>query len=180
MWQFPFNTIITQFIATVHIGCRAYIYPCRMSTTETRVSQWHCNYTRCLLHTSLVGQALWTFKRPMFDLCIVMSRWVLRSGVNYKGLYDNLRMCFWAENKGHELTKKWLTLSPWYLASVCVPYFGHFSTIPVGFRFAEHFPLSIRYTHTHIYVYPQKLGHFGSNSILWKRLQRKQRGQYKI
>ena len=36
---------------------------------------------------------------------------------------------FWNRNKGHELKKKWLTLSPRYLASVCVPYFGHFSTI---------------------------------------------------
>ena len=31
--------------------------------------------------------------------------------------------------KGMNWKKKWLTLSPRYLARVCVPYFGHFSTI---------------------------------------------------
>ena len=41
---------------------------------------------------------------------------------------------------------------------------GHFSTIPVGFRLAENFPLSIRYPT--IYKFPQNLVHLGSNSIL--------------
>ena len=36
-------------------------------------------------------------------------------------------------------------------------YFGHFSTIPVGFRFAENFPLSIRYSTIYIYIYFPKI-----------------------
>ena len=33
---------------------------------------------------------------------------MLRNGVNYKGLYGNLRMCFGVESKGHELNKNCL------------------------------------------------------------------------
>ena len=33
---------------------------------------------------------------------------MLRNGVNYKGLYENIRTCFGAENKGHKLNKNCL------------------------------------------------------------------------
>ena len=33
---------------------------------------------------------------------------MLRNGVNYKGLYGNLRMCFGVESKGHEFNKNCL------------------------------------------------------------------------
>ena len=88
---------------------------------------------------------------------------MLRNGVNYKGLYGNLRTCFGVESKGHELNKNCLPCLLDILPGF-VPYFGHFGTIPVGFRFAENFILSI--TYPTIDIYPPNRGHFGSNSIL--------------
>ena len=154
VWQFPFNTIITQFIATVHIGCRAYIYPCRMSTTETRVSQWHCNYTRCLLHTSLVGQALWTFKRPLFDLCIAMSRWVLRNGVNYKVCMIIYERIFEPKIKGMNWPKNGLPC----LLDILPVFVCHILAISVRFQWvlgSLNIFLSLYGIHTHIYISPK-------------------------
>ena len=95
---------------------------------------------------------------------------MLRNGVNYNGLYGNSRTCFGVENKGHKLNKNSLPcLLDILLVFVC-HIFSIFSTIPVGFRFTEHFPRSIS-----CYICPQKVGHFSSNSILSNKLQRKER-----
>ena len=70
-------------------------------------------------------------------------------------------MCFGVESKGHELNKNCLPCLLDLLPRFCAPYFGHFSTIPVGFkRFAEQFPRSIS-----CYICPQKVGHFSSKSF---------------
>ena len=65
-----------------------------------------------------------------------MSRWVLRSGVNYKGLYDNLWTCFEPKTTGMNWPKIAYLVSLISCPCLCA-IFGHFSTIPVGFRFAE-------------------------------------------
>ena len=73
---------------------------------------------------------------------------MLRNGVNYKGLYGNLRTCLGVKNKEYELNKKCLSLSPWCFGSVFVAYFGRFSVILVGFGFAVFLSLSLS-----IYIY---------------------------
>ena len=91
-----------------------------------------------------------------------MSRLVLRNGVNYKGLHDNLRMCFGVENKGHELDKNGLPC----LLGILPVFVFHILAISVRFQWVLG-SLNIFLSLYGIYnIYPQKLGHFGSNSIL--------------
>ena len=77
---------------------------------------------------------------------------MLRNGVNYKGLYGNSRTCFGVENKGHKLNKNSLPCLLDILAVFVYHFFRHFSTIPVGFRFTEHFPPSLS-----CYICPKRL-----------------------
>ena len=101
MCQFPFNKIITYLQSTLAVGHAFIFVECQQ---QKHGYPSDTVYTQCLLHTSQVAEALW----PLFDLYILMSRWVLRNGVNYKGLYGNLRTCFGVESKGHELNKNCL------------------------------------------------------------------------
>ena len=69
---------------------------------------------------------------------VVVSQCNLHVPINYKGL---LFKCMGIHRSVYKLiiknmNQKCLTLSSRYLFSTCVVYFGHFSVIPVGFRFA--------------------------------------------
>ena len=57
---------------------------------------------------------------------------MLRNGVNYKGLYGNLRMCFGVESKGHELNKNCLPC----LLDLLPVFVRHILAILVRFQWA--------------------------------------------
>ena len=91
---------------------------------------------------------------------------MLRNGVNYYGLYGNLRTCFEVESKGHELNKNCLHC----LLDILPGFVRHILAISVRFqwvfRFAENFPLSTRYAT--IDIYPQNRGQLGSNIVFFE------------
>ena len=60
---------------------------------------------------------------------------MLHNGVNYKGLYGNLRTCFGIENKWHELNKMAYLVSLISCQCLCAV-FWPFQRDSVGFRFA--------------------------------------------
>ena len=61
---------------------------------------------------------------------------MLRNGVNYKGLYGNLRTCFEIENIGHELKKMAYLVSS--ISCQCsYAIFWPFQRDLVGFRFVD-------------------------------------------
>ena len=62
---------------------------------------------------------------------------MLRNGVNYKGLYGNLRTCFGIENKWHELKKKMAYLVSSVSCQCFCAVFWPFQRDLVGFRFAD-------------------------------------------
>ena len=62
---------------------------------------------------------------------------MLRNGVNYKGLYGNLRTCFGIENKWHELKKKMAYLVSSVPCQCFCAVFWPFQRDLVGFRFAD-------------------------------------------
>ena len=62
---------------------------------------------------------------------------MLRNGVNYKGLYGNLRTCFGIKNKGHELEKKMAYLVSSVSCQCLCAVFWPFQRDLVGFRFAD-------------------------------------------
>ena len=62
---------------------------------------------------------------------------MLRNGVNYKGLYGNLRTCFGIENKWHELKKKMAYLVSSVSCQCFCAVLWPFQRDLVGFRLTE-------------------------------------------
>ena len=63
---------------------------------------------------------------------------MLRNGVNYKGLYGNLRTCFGIENKWHELKKKMAYLvSSVSCQCFCAVFWPCQRDFKMGFRLTE-------------------------------------------